>query len=227
MLLLGLALYGEAPAEDLLVRVSLASGKQMEGERIEYQNGQFRLFRSGKPHPLTIPFGEVRKVTFIRKGAELEPAPAEPPQADPPKGRKDPRPYKLPLREIGALTGEEFEALEKELLFARGPAPFDFLMNLGKLVNHLIAEGKLEEVAAQYEQKIHQAKFRSRAEVRLRLLCVACLERLGEKERLDLQVKELRERYRDDPHVLGLDHLLEKLSSGDLRPRWPRRGIRN
>jgi len=219
--LLGLLLSREAPAEDLLVELSLTSGERMEGERIEYQDGEFRLFRSGKPYPVTIPFGDVNKVAFVKKEANREPAPTQVPQVKLPKPQKRPKPYKLPPRAMGALTQQEFRELEKEYLYAHG-RPLDFLANIGRLVNHLIAEGKLEEAATQYEQRIRQAKFQSKADVRLRILCIACLERLKEKERLDAQVKGLRERYGEESRVQGIDHLLEKFRSGDLRPRWPR-----
>jgi hypothetical protein len=84
------------------------------------------------------------------------------------------------------------------------------------VVNYLIAKGELERAAARYERIVFGRKRPSDGDFKTRILCIACLERLGQKSRLETQVRDMKRIYGE---TFPIGHLLDRLASGDLSMR--------
>lgn len=213
--LLGVVLLSPAFAEEPFVRVELKSGESMKGDRIEFLDGQFKLFRPGKSYPVAIPFEDVSKVSFPKADASPEPAPETPPDASA-TANGGPKPYRLPLLARRLITEPEFRELESSLRDNNEVRLPQVMLRVGQVVNYLIAKGELEQAAARYEGLVAGRKQPSRDDFKTRILCVACLERLGQEGRLQTQTRDLKRMYGE---TYPIKHLLEKLASGDLSMR--------
>jgi hypothetical protein len=213
--LLGMVLLNPAFAEEPLVRVELKSGESMKGDRIEFLDGEFKLFRHGKLYPVTIPFEDVSKVSFPKATASPEPAPETPPDASA-SANGGPKPYRLPFLAPHLTTEPEFKEVESSLRDNNELRLHQVMLRVGQVVNYLITKGELEKAAARYERAILGRKRVSYGDLKTRILYIACLERLGEGGRLKTQIRETDRIYGE---TYPIKHLLEKLASGDLPVR--------
>lgn len=233
------------------ILVSLKTGDSIQGDRIEYADGVFRVFRAGLADAISIPFDNVLKVSFpleeensgvdgtrkavgtaggvtsaSSKGSSASPAGnaaaiasgsmtpehASAPETMPHK----PEPFALPqgfLRKR-ALDEKGFR-LEEHLLDSSRLTPVELILGTVLKVNDHIEKGGLDAAMRHYRSLIRKEETASPADLKMRFLLCACLERSGEKEALQQEAKDLRQRHPEEKEV---HQLLKDLEKGDFPP---------